>query len=88
MVRGGNWIVRNVAGIGTYTLGIYGLQSIIFERLFVNYLHFDLTSLPVWISDYLIAPMIGLFSVLTCYYCILVTKRVKVLNLFMFGNQY
>ena len=84
----GNWIVQNVAKIGTYTLGIYGLQSIILQRLFVNYLHFDLIFLPVWISDYLIVPVIGLVSVFISYYCILATKRVKVLNLFMYGNQY
>lgn len=83
-----SWIVQNVAKIGTYTLGIYGLQSIIPQRLFVNYLHFDLTSLPVWISDLLIVSGIGSFSVFVCYCFILLLRKNKILNLLMFGNQY
>ena len=54
----------------------------------ISYLHINTMFLPYWITDFIIAPLIGLFTVITCYYCILVLKRVKIINLLMFGNQY
>lgn len=83
-----NVIIKKMAELGTYTLGIYGLQSIILQRLFISYLHFNTMFLPYWITDFIIVPLIGLFTVITCYYCILALKRVKIINLLMFGNQY
>ena len=77
-----------MAELGTYTLGIYGLQSIILQRLFISYLHFNTMFLPYWITDFIIVPLIGLFTVITCYYCILALKRVKIINLLMLGNKY
>ena len=83
-----NWLVKKMADIGTYTLGIYGLQSIILQRIFIKYIHFNTLSLPCWINDFILVPSIGLFSVLFCYYCTLFMKRNKIINLFLFGNQY
>ena len=65
-----NFLVKKMAEVGTYTLGIYGLQSIILQRIFVKYVHFDTLFLSNWITDFIIVPSIALFSVIFCYYCI------------------
>ena len=83
-----NVIIKKMAEIGTYTLGIYGLQSIILQRVFVSYIHFNTLAIPYYITDFVIISGIGLFSVVFCYYSILILKRMKIINLFMFGNQY
>ena len=83
-----NVIIKKMAELGTYTLGIYGLQSIILQRIFVSYIHFNTLAIPYYITDFVIVPFIGLFSTLICYYFVLVLKRNKVINLLMFGNQY
>lgn len=83
-----NFLVKKTAEVGTYTLGIYGLQSIILQRIFVKYIHFDTLFLSNWITDFIIVPGIALFSVVFCYYCILFLKKSRIINLFFFGNQY
>lgn len=83
-----NFLVKKMAEVGTYTLGIYGLQSIILQRIFVKYVHFDTLFLSNWITDFIIVPSIALFSVIFCYYCILFLKKSRIINLFFFGNQY
>ena len=83
-----NFLVKKMAEVGTYTLGIYGLQSIILQRIFVKYVHFDTLFLSNWITDFIIVPSIALFSVVFCYYCILFLKKSRIINLFFFGNQY
>ena len=70
-----NFLVKKMAEVGTYTLGIYGLQSIILQRIFVKYVHFDTLFLSNWITDFIIVPSIALFSVIFCYYCILFLKK-------------
>ena len=83
-----NFLVKKMAEVGMYTLGIYGLQSIILQRVFVKYIHFDTLHLSNWITDFIIVPSIALFSVVFCYYCILFLKKSRIINLFFFGNQY
>ena len=58
-----NFLVKKMAEVGMYTLGIYGLQSIILQRVFVKYIHFDTLHLSNWITDFIIVPSIALFSV-------------------------
>lgn len=83
-----NFLVKKMAEVGTYTLGIYGLQSILLQRVFTNYFHFNTLSLSNWVTDFIILPIIGLFSVFCCYYCVLFLKKNKIINLLFFGNQY
>ena len=82
------WLINNLAEIGTYTLGIYGLQSIVLQRIFANYIHVNKTLISDWQLDFFIVPCIGLFSVLICFFLIQVLKRGKIINFFLFGNQY
>ena len=80
--------INSLAEIGTYTLGIYGLQSIVLQRIFANYIHVNKTLISDWQLDFIIVPCIGLFSVLICVFLIQVLKRGKIMNFFLFGNQY
>jgi len=80
--------INSLAEIGTYTLGIYGLQSIVLQRIFANYIHVNKTLISDWQLDFFIVPCIGLFSVLICFFLIQVLKRGKIINFFLFGNQY
>ena len=82
------WLINSLAEIGTYTLGIYGLQSIVLQRIFANYIHVNKTLISDWQLDFFIVPCIGLFSVLICVFLIQVLKRGKIINFFLFGNQY
>ena len=82
-----NRLINNLAEIGTYTLGIYGLH-IVLQRVFVNYIHVNKTLISDWQLDFFIVPCIGLFSVLICFFLIQVLKRGKIINFFLFGNQY
>ena len=82
------WLINSLAEIGTYTLGIYGLQSIVLQRIFANYIHVNKTLISDWQLDFFIVPCIGLFSVLICFFLIQVLKRGKIMNFFLFGNQY
>ena len=83
-----NRLINNLTEIGTYTLGIYGLQSIVLQRIFANYIHVNKTLISDWQLDFIIVPCIGLFSVLICFFLIQVLKRGKIINFFLFGNQY
>lgn len=77
-----------VGGAGTYTLGIYGLQSIVLGRIFVKFIHFDLTQESFVISDFVIIPLLGIASTILCYYLTIWMKRYRITNLILFGNQY
>lgn len=83
-----NVVVRHFGKIGTFTLGIYVLQSIILQRVFVSLVHVHIQTLPDWVYDLIIVPCIALFSVYVCYYCIQFLKDKRLINLFLFGNQY
>ncbi len=83
-----NAVVRHFVKIGTFTLGIYVLQSIILQRVFVSLVHIHIQTVPDWVYDFIIVPCIALLSVYVCYYCIQVLKNNRLINLFFFGNQY
>lgn len=73
-----------VAGWGSYTLGIYVMQTFIIQYLFVDYFHFSYGV----IQNYFIAILL---SCITCFICILsirLLSKYPILDLFLFGNQY
>ncbi|WP_455081032.1 acyltransferase family protein [Prevotella melaninogenica] len=73
-----------VAGWGSYTLGIYVMQTFIIQYLFVDYFHFSYGV----IQNYFIAILL---SCITCFICILsirLLSKYPLLDLFLFGNQY
>lgn len=79
---------KAVGGVGKYTLGIYGLQTIVLEKTIQKIIHLDLTSIPYAISDFIIIPIIGIATTIGCYYITVWLKRYKTTNLLLFGNQY
>lgn len=72
---------------GTYTLGIYGLQSIVRGRIFVKFIHFSLTQESLVISDFKITPLLGIASTSLCYYLTIWLKRYRITNFLLYGNQ-
>lgn len=75
-----------VGKIGTTTLGIYGLQSIVLQRIFTHYIHFDLTTLPQWFGDFVIVPVIGVIATLLCYWFVLLLHRNHWANVLLLGG--
>ena len=83
-----NRLINNLAEIGTYTLGIYGLQVIVLEKLLTGRVHINNIFFMDWELDFIIAPFVGFISVLLCYALIQILKRSKPLDFLLFGNQY
>lgn len=81
-------LIKKFAVIGRYTLGIYVMQTIIIERLGLQFLHIDLTSLPFWLSDGFIIPLLGILGLLLSYLSVRILSKIRIINLFFFGNQY
>lgn len=73
--------------VGTTTLGIYGLQSIVLQQIFPHYIHFDLTTLPQWFSDYFILSVIGIIATLLCYWLVLLLRRNQWTNVLLLGGM-
>lgn len=71
--------------VGQYTLGIYVVQTIILERLFLNIFHLDTYTSTI---NYLIIPMLGILFCFISYWLVQILKRSSSVNLFFFGNQY
>ena len=82
------WLINSLAEIGTYTLGIYGLQVIVLEKLLTGKVHINNIFFMDWELDFIIAPFVGFISVLLCYALIQILKRSKPLDFLLFGNQY
>lgn len=76
-----------VGKVGTTTLGIYVLQSIVLARIFAHYIHFDLMNLPQWISDYVILSVIGIIATLVCYWLVLLLRRNHWVNVLLLGGM-
>ena len=80
--------INSLAEIGTYTLGIYGLQVIVLEKLLAGRIHINNIFFMDWELDFIIVPFVGFISVLLCYVLIQILKRSKSLDFLLFGNQY
>lgn len=80
-------IITFFENVGRYTLGIYGLQSFLLQRICVKFIHLS-DAIPALIYDFVIIPCIGVVATLICFYLIQILKRNSIINFFMFGNQY
>lgn len=83
-----NRFFRAIGKVGFYTLGIYGLQSVVLQRIFVKYIHVDMMSFPFWLGDGVVIPLLGIASTLVCYALTLWLKRYRIANFLLFGGQY
>ena len=73
-----------VARWGSYTLGIYVMQTFIIQYLFVDYFHFSYGA----IENYLIAILLSCITCFICIFSIRLLSKYAILNLLLFGNQY
>ena len=78
-------IVTYLSKVGQYTLGIYIVQTIVLERIFLNIIHFD-TFTPL--LNYVFIPFLGLIFCFISYELVLLLKNYKFVNFLFFGNQY
>lgn len=69
--------------IGAETLGVYVIHAIIIE--FILQGHVDMSSLPVWLSDLVISPIISVLIVVGCVLITLILKKNKVCGKYLFG---
>ncbi len=81
-------IIQWIAKVGTYTLGIYGVQTIVLTRIFEAFIQIDATNYPYWLGDYVITPIVGILSTIICYYITAWLSKYKYTNLILFGGQY
>lgn len=58
---------KQLAKVGTYTLGIYAIQTILLEVVGVHFFHIDATRIPFFFSDMVIIPLIGIVATIMSY---------------------
>lgn len=81
-------IIKKFGKVGQYTLGIYGVQTLVLLRLFRKFFHFNLQGYSSFIGDFIIIPTLGITATIVCYYIVIWLSKSKWTNLLLFGNQY
>ncbi len=91
-VGGSSPLVTAVARVGRYTLGIYLVQTVLLQ--YVGY-HYAMAlsmrwaaSLPLWLADYVLTPLMGALTVIICYFVVRLISRRKLLSRILFGTSY
>ncbi len=77
--------VANICLWGSYTLEIYILQAIVFERLLFNFVKFDMMN--IYIFNFVFSPTISFIILLVCIFILEVLKKSKGMMLFLFGRN-
>lgn len=80
--------MRVLGRIGSFTLGIYVMQTIILERFLTSILHFNWTSYSFEVGDLIIIPLLGIISTILSYKAVLLFRKFRILDLLLFGGQY
>lgn len=83
-----SFLVRRMSTIGRYTLGIYGVQTILLERISYSLFNRQIAEADAVITDYLWIPVIGISYGIICYVVVKITSSWKIYNLMLYGNQY
>lgn len=81
-------IIKGFGKVGQYTLGIYGIQTLVLLRLCPEIFHFNMKYYPYFIGDFIIIPTLGITATIVCYYLVIWLSKSKWTNLLLFGNQY
>lgn len=74
--------------IGRYTLGIYGVQTILLERIAHSLFYIAVPSGWIVVYDFVVIPAIGLFFCFLSYYVVRMTAKNKTMNFLLYGNMY
>ncbi len=72
--------------VGTATLGIYILQTIILEKLLNNVINFP--TINIWIYNLIITPAISLLVLMACFYIYKLTSKNTWMGLLLYGNSF
>jgi fucose 4-O-acetylase-like acetyltransferase len=70
---------------GQLTLGIYGIQAILLQRILGNLL--DFSNINIWIYRLVITPIAAVFVLLVCALITMVIQKNKSLTFVLFGNS-
>lgn len=74
--------------IGRYTLGIYGVQTILLERLVHSVVYISVPHSWRMFYDFVVIPVLGLLFCLLSYYVVRLTAKSHLLNLVLYGKMY
>lgn len=92
-VIGGGYLLSSYSGfcgklsrIGTATLGIYAMQTIILEVLAAHFIHLNLAALPFWFGDFIITPLLGIIATLVSYALVVFLKRYRWTRILFLGG--
>lgn len=78
-------IMKWPAHVGKYTLGIYGMQTILLERLFV----FCNNKFSLFQTDNIFSILIiSVITIIMSMFFIQLLKQIRIANYFLFGGQY
>ena len=85
-VLSGKWkdLLTNV---GCYTLAIYGLQGVLLENVVEKIWSIDEEVCPMDIQQYIVAPIIGVLTVLVCYGVAKLAEKNKLTALVLLGKK-
>lgn len=76
-----------LANVGCYTLAIYGLQGVLLQNVVEKIWSIDEKVCPIDIQQYIVAPFIGVLTVLVCYGVGKVAERKKLTALVLLGKK-
>ncbi len=81
-----------MATIGRYTLGIYLVQTVLLQYVGYHYAIPALMqwagSLPLWLADFVLTPLLALLAMLLCYAITRLLARNSHLSFALFGTTY
>lgn len=80
--------VTLIANVGKDTLGVYGLQHVLFYALLPQIIQIYISQETIPIVEYMAEPILGMLIVFGCYGLVLLLSKNRWLDLFLFGGQY
>lgn len=81
-------IWQMVARIGANTLGIYAIQTILLEVLLKHYVHIGVVSVPEWIIELVVIPLLGIITTWLTYLIVMWLRRYGWARMLFLGMPY
>ena len=76
-----------LANVGCYTLAIYGLQGVLLQNVVEKIWSIDEEVCPIDLQQYIVAPIIGVLTVLVCYGVAKLAEKNKLTALVLLGKK-
>jgi fucose 4-O-acetylase-like acetyltransferase len=80
-----NKVTSYLSSCGRLTIGIYGIQSVLLQRLLGNLL--DFSNINIWLYRFVIALIASVFSFFACVLIVRLIQRNKRLSFMLFGSS-